>query len=154
MKKIIYLSGDHAGFELKEKLKPFLEKLGYEIEDFGPHEYNSKDDYPDFAIPMSKAVSKSRNSLGLIIAGSGIGEVIASNKVKGIRSVLFHAWAKKTRKFLETSKIHDNANILCIGSRFVTFREAKKGIKIWLETSFKGETRHKRRLAKISRIEK
>lgn len=153
MKKTIYISGDHAGFKLKEKLKTFLEKLNYNVKDFGPEKYNSKDDYPDFVIPMSKAVSKNKNSLGIILAGSGIGEVIASNKIKNIRSVLFHAWTSKTKKFLETSKIHDNTNILCIGSRFVSIEEAKKGIKIWLKTNFKNGLRHKRRLNKISKIE-
>tara|TARA_Y100000310_G_C20468502_1_gene708827 strand:- start:406 stop:873 length:468 start_codon:yes stop_codon:yes gene_type:complete len=145
----IYLSGDHAGFNLKKKVLSYLEKRGYSIEDFGPNKYNSKDDYPDFVVPMAKKVAKDKNSRGIVIAGSGIGEVIASNKIKGIRSVLFHGKANK--KFLETSRIHDNTNVLCLGSRFVNEGESKKGINIWLKTEFKGEIRHKRRLKKIER---
>lgn len=146
-KKTVFISGDHAGFKLKEKLKPFLEKKEFILIDLGPFEYNLKDDYPDFVIPMAKKVAKHKNSVGIVIAGSGIGEVIASNRVGGVRAVLFHGKANK--KFLETSRIHDNTNVLCFGSRFVTEAEAKKGIKIWLDTKFTGQARHKRRLKKI-----
>jgi len=148
----VYIGGDHAGFELKEKVKDYIKKLGYALEDVGPFKYDPEDDYPDYTIPLAKKVTKDKNSRGIIIAGSGIGEVIASNKVNGIRAVLFHGKANKF--FLETSRIHNDTNILCFGSRFVSLRQAKKGIRIWLNTKFSKEERHKRRLDKISKYEK
>jgi len=147
----IYIAGDHAGFMLKEKLKPWLEKQGYRVIDLGPFKYNSKDDYPDFVIPMAKAVAKSRDSLGIVIAGSGIGETIAANKVKSIKAVLYHG---KSPDLITMSKLHDNANILCMGSRFVKKRDAIKSIELWLKTSFSNAARHKRRLRKIDLFEK
>jgi ribose 5-phosphate isomerase B len=149
----IYISCDHAGFEYKEKLKSWLERQSYSVEDLGPKTYDPKDDYPDYTFPLAEKVSKDKNSKGIIIAGSGIGEVIAANKVKNIRAVLFHS-KDNLKKFIETSIIHDNTNILSFGSRFVTLDQAKKGIKIWLNTKFKNEKRHKRRLEKISKYEK
>jgi|SRR3989344_4185023 len=148
-KKKIYLSGDHAGFKLKEKISAFLEKKGFEVKDFGPKEYNPGDDYPDFVIPMAKAVAKD-NIRGIIIAGSGQGEAIAANKIKGIRAGLYEG---DSTKIVFAGRSHDDINILCFGSRFVTEREAKKAITIFLETKFEGG-RHKRRLNKIKKIEK
>lgn len=148
----IYIGGDHAGFELKEKVKAWLERQGHKVIDFGPFEYEKEDDYPDFTIPLAEKVSVDKKSRGIVIAGSGIGEVIASNKVKGIRSVLFYGKADKF--FLETSRKHDGTNILCFGSRFVSFEEAKKAIKIWLATDFSREKRHIRRLGKIEKYER
>jgi len=148
MKFKIYIAGDHAGFKLKEKLKPWLEKKGYTIKDFGPHKYNSKDDYPDFVIPMARAVKKEKNSVGLIIAGSGQGEAIATNKIKGIRTALYHGGSTK---IVQTGRAHDDANVLAFGSRFVTENEAKRAIDLFLNTKFEGG-RHKRRLKKFERF--
>jgi ribose 5-phosphate isomerase B len=147
--KKIYLSGDHAGFKLKEKLKSFFMKKRFEIEDFGPKEYNDDDDYPDFVIPMAKKVAKDKKSRGIIIAGSGQGEAIASNKIKGIRAGLYYGGALKIVKY---GRSHDNTNILCFGSRFVNEQEAKKAINTFLKTKFESG-RHLRRLKKIARIE-
>ena len=144
MKKI-YLSGDHAGFKLKEKLKPWLEKKGFKIKDFGPLKYNKNDDYPDFVIPMARAVKKDKNSVGIIIAGSGQGESIATNKIKGIRTALYHGGSTK---IVHTGRAHDDANVLAFGSRFVTESEAKKAINIFLNTKFE-KGRHARRLRKV-----
>ncbi len=147
----IYVSGDHAGFEMKEKVKSWLSEKGYGVEDFGPLEYDKNDDYPDFVIPMAEAVSHGgQSAFGIVIAGSGIGETIATNKVKGIRAVLYHG---KSPEIITTSKIHDNANILCLGSRFLNLKEMKSAIELWLKTDFTGEERHKRRLGKISKYE-
>ena len=147
----IYIAGDHAGFKLKEKIKKYFDKKNISYKDFGPHRYNSKDDYPDFVIPMAKAVAKSRGSLGIVVAGSGIGETIAANKVKSIKAVLYHG---KSPDLITTSKLHDNANILCMGSRFVKKRDAIKSIELWLKTPFSNAARHKRRLRKIDLFEK
>ena len=147
MKKI-YISGDHAGFKLKEKLKPWLEKKGFTVKDLGPHKYNPKDDYPDFVIPMARAVKKEKNSVGLIMAGSGQGEAIATNKIKGIRTALYHGGSTK---IVHTGRAHDDANILSFGSRFVTESEAKKAINVFLKTKFLGG-RHRRRLRKFEKL--
>ena len=147
MKKL-YLSGDHAGFKLKEKLKPWLEKKGFKIKDFGPLKYNKDDDYPDFVIPMARAVKNNKNSVGIIIAGSGQGESIATNKIKGIRTALYHGGSTK---IIQTGRKHDNVNVLSFGSRFVTESEAKKAISIFLKTKFEGG-RHARRLNKFGKL--
>jgi len=147
MKKI-YLAGDHAGFKLKEKLKLYLEKLGYLVEDLGPLEYNPKDDYPDFVIPLAKKVAKEKNSRGIILAGSGEGEIIAANRIQGARAVLYYG-SKNPEKILKLSRAHNNSNILSMGARFLTEKEIKKAVKIWLNAPFSDGTRHKRRLGKI-----
>lgn len=147
MKKI-YLSGDHAGFKLKEKLKSFLNKKGYVIKDLGPFEYNSKDDYPDFVIPMAKKVAKDKNSRGIIIAGSGQGEVIAANRIKGARAALFYGG---NPNILKLSRAHNDSNILSLGARFLTEKEIKNAISIWLKAPFSNAIRHKRRLRKLEK---
>ena len=143
MKKV-YLSGDHAGFYLKEKLRDFLRKKGFEIRDFGPYAYDKNDDYPDFVIPMAKAVKKDK-VFGLVIAGSGEGEAIAINKLKGIRAPVYHG---KNLKIIKTTREHNDANILCIGARFVSEKESKKAVEIFLRTKF-AKGRHERRLKKF-----
>ena len=149
MKQTIFLSGDHAGFKLKEKLKKFLEKKGFTVRDFGPHKYNKNDDYPDFVIPMARALIKDKNKVrGIIIAGSGQGEAIAVNKIKGIRATLYHGG---NTKIVKVTREHNDANVLSFGSRFVTENEAKKAIDIFLKTPF-GKGRHKRRLKKFAKF--
>jgi ribose 5-phosphate isomerase B len=146
MAKTIYISGDHAGFKLKEKLKPWLEKKGYSVKDFGPSKYNKEDDYSDFVIPMAKAVSKSKNKIrGIIMAGSGQGEVIAANRIRGARAALFYGG---NTNILKLSRAHNNSNILSLGARFLNETQAKKAIDVWLKAKFSNATRHKRRLAK------
>ncbi len=147
MKKI-YVSGDHAGFKLKEKLTKYLEKQKFVVEDMGPHKYDSKDDYPDFVIPMARKVARSKGR-GIVIAGSGQGEAIAVNKVKGIRGGLYSG---KDIKIIETGRAHDDINVLCFGSRFVSESEAKKAINVFLNTKFEGG-RHRRRVAKVRRLD-
>lgn len=150
MTKKIYLSGDHAGFKLKEKLKEWLEKKGFEINDFGPHFYKKDDDYPDFVIPMAKAMikDKSKNVKGIIIAGSGMGEAIAVNKIKGIRGAVYHG---KNIGIIKTTREHNDSNVLCMGSRFVKENEMKKAIELFLKTKFKSG-RHLRRLKKYEKF--
>lgn len=147
MTKKIFLSGDHAGFEVKAKLKSWLARKGYEVRDFGPLVYKKGDDYPDYVMPMAKSMvkDKSKDSRGIIIAGSGMGEAIAVNKLKGIRAAVYHG---KALKFISTTREHNDANVLCMGARFVKFEEMKKAIDIFLKTKFAGG-RHKRRLGKF-----
>jgi len=145
--KRIYISGDHAGFKLKEKLKPWLEKKGFKIKDFGPHKYDSKDDYPDFVIPMARAVVKNKVR-GIIMAGSGQGEIIAANRVKGARATLFYGG---NTNILKLSRAHNDSNILSLGARFLNEKQVHKSIEVWLKAPFSNATRHKRRLMKNDR---
>ena len=147
----IYLSGDHAGFKLKEKLKIYLEKKGYSVEDCGPFQFNSEDDYPDFVIPMAKKVAKDKDSRGIIMAGSGQGETIAANRINGARCALFYGG---NPNILKLSKSHNNSNILSLGARFLKYDEVIKAVNIWLKAPFSNATRHKRRLKKIERYTK
>lgn len=147
MKKQIYISGDHAGFKLKEKLKFWLNGKGFKVKDFGPEKYNKDDDYPDFVIPMARAVVKDKVR-GLIAAGSGQGENIAVNKIKGVKCALYHGGSPR---IVKTGRAHDDANVLCFGSRFVTESEAKRAIDLFLNTKFEGG-RHLRRIRKVGRL--
>lgn len=142
----IYLGGDHAGFELKEKLKTFLNNLGHKIEDKGPYQYNSDDDYPDFIKPVAQAVADEEDSFGIIIGGSGQGEAMVANRIKGIRAAVYYGGPEE---IIKLSKEHNNANILSLGGRFLTFEQAQKAVKLWLETGFSAEERHQRRINKI-----
>ena len=148
----IYIGTDHAGFELKEELKIFLEKLGCEVEDKGAYEFNEADDYPDFIFPVVKAVAediaRDLGSRGIVIGGSGQGEAIVANKVKGIRAaVVYDEYSS------EMSRKHNDANIISLGNRTLTISKAKELVKLWLETPFSNEERHKRRIEKIKAIE-
>ncbi|HNW71633.1 MAG TPA: RpiB/LacA/LacB family sugar-phosphate isomerase [Candidatus Paceibacterota bacterium] len=158
----IYLGADHAGFELKEKLKVYLGELGYEVEDKGNSKYEQDDDYPDFIKKVAEAVSGDVESKGIIIGGSGQGEAICANKIKGIRAVVFYGPkepinpvdinGKKsvdTFEIIKLSREHNNANILSLGLRFITEDEAKFAIELFLNTKFSGEERHIRRINKI-----
>ena len=144
MNKTIVLATDHAGFELKEHVKKFLLKKGFEIKDFGALDYDALDDYPDFIIPASKFVSKNK-LIGIIFGGSGQGEAIAANRIKGIRAVVFY---NGPDDIIELSRMHNNANILSIGARFVDNHRAEEIINLWLSTTFE-EGRHQKRISKL-----
>lgn len=159
----IFLGTDHAGFGLKEKLKIFLQELGYEMEDMGNFVYDDHDDYPDFVRQVAGAVAKNPdNDRGIVLGGSGQGEAMVCNKVKGIRAAVFYGSPGKTlgvdgetpsveegEQIIRLSREHNNANILALGARFLSEEEAKKTVKLWLETDFSNEERHKRRIAKL-----
>ena len=144
MNKTIVLATDHAGFELKEHVKKFLLEKGFEIKDFGALEYDALDDYPDFIIPASKFVSENK-LIGIIFGGSGQGEAIAANRIKGIRAVVFY---NGPDDIIELSRMHNNANILSIGARFVDNHRAEEIINLWLSTTFE-EGRHQKRISKL-----
>lgn len=146
---MILIASDHAGFNLKEKLKPYLEKLGYQVKDMGNFIYNKQDDYPDWILPVAREVSKDPDNLkGIILGGSGQGEAIVANRIKGVRAVVFYGGPEK---IIRLSREHNNANILSLGARFLSEKEAKKAVKIWLETKFLKEERHLRRIKKIDK---
>lgn len=148
--ELILLASDHAGFELKEKIKEHLVKKNIAFQDLGPFNLNKDDDYPDFIIPCAEKVAKIKNSLGIILGGSGQGEAIAANKVKGIRVAVVYNYNKS---IIKLSKEHNNANILSIGARFLTEKQAIQTIDLWLKTRFSKEKRHVRRLKKIQHYE-
>ena len=144
MNKTIVLATDHAGFELKEHVKKFLSEKGYDIKDFGALEYDGLDDYPDFILPAAKYISEHK-LIGIIFGGSGQGEAMAANRIKGIRAAVFY---NGPDEIVELSRLHNNANILSIGARFVSNQEVEKVIEIWLSTDFE-EGRHKKRINKL-----
>jgi len=152
----IYIGSDHAGYEMKEKLKTFLVSLGYEVEDRGAFEFNKDDDYPDFVKPVAEAVVADKNSMGIILGASGQGEAICANKIKGARAVVYYGSNGLQRDIkgkmlgiITSTRKHNDANILSLGARFISLRRAKKVVKVFLETKFSGDERHVRRINKI-----
>ncbi|MEM8893719.1 MAG: ribose 5-phosphate isomerase B [Bacteroidota bacterium] len=139
----IAIGGDHAGYQYKEALKPFIEELGHEVKDFGPYSDESAD-YPDFVHPLSTAVEKKECDFGILICGSGNGVAITANKHQGIRAVL--CWLDELASL---ARQHNNANVLCMAARFTELDLVKQMTKTFLSTDFEGG-RHERRVSKIS----
>ena len=146
----IYIASDHAGFYLKKQLIQYFGVKGLEIEDMGPYELNEADDYPDFIIPCAQKVAQDKSGKGIVIGGSGQGEAIAANKVKGIRAALYYGGKIDIVRF---AREHNDTNVLSLGARFLTADEAKKAVSIWLETEFDKASRHQRRHDKIAKFE-
>ncbi len=146
----IYLAADHAGFQLKEKIKEFLTKEGYKVEDCGAYEMNPEDDYPDFISIAAKAVSSDPESSGIILGGSGQGEAIVANKFNNVRAIVYYG---PPEEIINLSRVHNDANVLSLGARFLNETQALEAVNTWLGTSFEGEERHVRRISKISSIE-
>ena len=115
MNKTIVLATDHAGFELKEHVKQFLSEKGFQIKDFGAHQYDALDDYPDFIIPAAKFISDNQ-LIGIIFGGSGQGEAMAANRIKGVRAAVFY---NGQDEIVQLSRFHNNAKILSNGPRFL-----------------------------------
>jgi|Deesub1362A_J573_1020465.scaffolds.fasta_scaffold00077_23 RpiB/LacA/LacB family sugar-phosphate isomerase len=143
----VFIGSDHAGFKLKEQIKEYLAELGVDYEDLGNHELDPHDDYPDYALKVAEKVAETK-SRGILICDSGVGVCIVANKVKGIRAV-----NAGSVRIAEMSRRHNNTNVLCLGQDYVTVDEAKDIVKAWLETEFSSESRHHRRVDKITRIE-
>ena len=141
----IHLATDHAGLELKEKVKLYLSDLNYEVIDHGAYEYDALDDYPDFIFPCANAVSNDPESKGIILGGSGQGEAMAANRVKGVRAAVFY---NGPEEIIKLSRQHNNANILSLGARFMSEEEMYKIIEVWLSTDFESG-RHQRRIEKL-----
>lgn len=152
----IYIAADHAGFYLKKQLVEYLKLKNYEVEDMGAYKMNEVDDYPDFIIPCAKKVSSDTGSesVGIVIGGSGQGEAIVANKVKGIRAAVYYGSpsASSGSVIPRLAKEHNNANVLSLGARFMNSDDAKKAVTAWLDAKFEGG-RHIKRLEKISKIE-
>ena len=143
----IYIAADHAGFKLKNYLIEELHVGGYDIEDCGAFDYDPLDDYPDFIIPVAEKVANESNSRGIIIGGSGQGEAMAANRIQGARAVVYYDGPVDIVKL---SRLHNNANILSIGARFLSPEKATEILNIWLIEEFEGG-RHENRINKLDR---
>jgi len=144
----IHIGSDHAGLEFKNELITHLVVNGHDVTDHGPYEYDALDDYPDFCIPCAEAVAKDETSLGIVLGGSGNGEQIAANKVKGVRAAL--VWSIETAKL---AREHNNANVISLGQRLHDADFVKQLIDTFIATKFPGDERHVRRIDKISHYE-
>ncbi len=160
----IYIGSDHVGYEFKEKLKKYLSELnlGYEIEDKGAFQYDKDDDYPDFIRPVAEAVAGNSESRGIILGGSGQGEAMCANRVSGARTAEFYGEAvakeaidisgQKSADSFEIIKLavlHNHANILSLGVRFLSEDQIKFAIELFLSTKFSTDERHIRRVKKL-----
>ncbi|MGJ8529020.1 ribose 5-phosphate isomerase B [Maritalea sp.] len=141
----IAIGTDHAGFLYKEKIKAFLISLGHEVKDFGTFN-DASCDYPDFIIPVAQAVSSGEYKKGIVLGGSGNGEAIAANKVKGIRCAV--CWNSISA---EMARRHNDANVLSLGQRMIEEEKLLDIVQTWLETAFDGG-RHQRRIEKIQEM--
>ena len=141
MKKIV-IASDHAGYSLKEYVKKFLNRKKLQIKDVGANS-NEKVDYPDYAHKLSKVIKKNQNSIGVLICGSGQGMIMAANKHKNIRAALCY-----NVKSTKLSRLHNDANVITLGSRLISKKNALKYLNIFLKTKFEGG-RHKKRIRKI-----
>lgn len=146
MPKKIFLASDHAGFELKEALMPFLREHGYEPEDLGPFTNDPADDYPDTVLPVALKIAEVKSGRGIVIGGSGQGEAIVCNRLRGVRAAVYYGGNKEV---LKLSREHNDANVLSLGARFLPQEEAKEAVLLWLETQFSNEERHVRRIQKL-----
>ena len=143
----IFIASDHAGFDLKKYLKDYLESLDFSVEDLGNLKLDPNDDYPDFVAKAVRSVVKNPQSVAIVIGGSGQGEAMAANKIKGIRAaVLYDEYSARM------SRSHNDANVASLGERDISPEKAKELIKIWIETPFSHEDRHKRRIEKIDKL--
>ncbi len=150
----VYFGADHGGFSLKEVLKPYVQSLGYDVEDMGAYALDMKDDYPVFVQAAArKVVEDPHNNRAIVIGGSGQGEAFAANRIKGVRAVVYYGEPAhtqvdadgKTLDMITSTREHNNSNILSLAGRFLTEEEAKNAVKRWLATPYGGNERHERR---------
>ena len=141
----IHLATDHAGLDLKNIIKNHLIEKEYYVEDHGAYEYDAGDDYPDFIFPCAKSVANDKESRGIILGGSGQGEAMAANRIKGCRAAVFYNGPKE---IVTLSREHNNANVLSLGARFMDENDIFDVIGLWLKESFEGG-RHQRRIDKL-----
>jgi len=145
----IGIAADHGAFELKESIAAQLKEAGYEITDFGAYAYDKDDDFPDFVIPLAKAVSEGKVERGIAICGSGVGACIAANKVPGVRAALI------TETYSAHQGVeHDDMNVICLGGRVIGPVLVWEIIQSFLGARYEGKERQLRRMAKVATLEK
>ena len=144
----VHIGSDHAGFELKAHLVAWLEEQQYDVVDHGPVEFDPVDDDPPYVLRAAQAVVNDRGSLGIVLGGSGNGEQIAANKVRGVRAAL--AWTDDTATL---AREHNDANVVSLGARMHTSDEATRMVELFLTTPFSGDPRHSRRIEMIDQFE-
>ena len=142
----IHLATDHAGLELKNIIKEHLKENGHDVTDHGAHEYDALDDYPDFIFPCAKSVAADPESRGIILGGSGQGEAMTANRIKGVRAAVFY---NGPEEIVKLSREHNNANVIAFGGRMIGIETARDCLNIFLNTEFEGG-RHERRVDKLS----
>ena len=143
------VAADHGGFELKAQLTAALKTAGYEVVDFGAHELVTGDDYPDFVVPLAKAVATGEVTRGLAICGSGVGACVAANKVPGVRAALI------TDPFSAHQGVEDDdMNVMCLGGLVTGYALSWDLVRTFLGARFKGDERFRRRLAKVAGLER
>lgn len=151
----IYIGTDHAGLAQKERIVEYLKNAGYEVVDCGAHEYDEGDDYPDYIIPVARAVSQNPNNVkGIILGGSGQGEAMTANRFLHVRASVFYGdmlSISHNVSILEFSRKDNDANILSIGARFVSDDQAVEAVRAWLDMPFSNNERHKRRIQKMDK---
>jgi ribose 5-phosphate isomerase B len=145
----VHLGSDHAGFELKAALVARLQELGHQPVDHGPQTFDAQDDYPPYVLAAAAAAAAEPDSRGIVIGGSGNGEAIAANKVRGVRAAL--AFSDETARL---GREHNNANVVSLGARMYPEADAVRFAEIFLATDFTGEERHVRRLAMLDDYER
>jgi ribose 5-phosphate isomerase B len=145
----VHIGGDHAAYELQRALVDWLTEEGHDVVDHGARQYDELDDYPVFVLRAAEGVAADEGSLGVVLGGSGNGEQIAANKVKGIRAALCY-----NAELAQLARQHNDAQVISIGGRFNTVDEAKEMVKVFLETPFSGAERHQRRLDMVSDYER
>jgi ribose 5-phosphate isomerase B len=161
----ISLAADHTGFEQLKDLKEYFESMGHECINYGPASLNINDDYPDFIFKAAEAVAKKECERGIILGGSGQGEAMAANRLKGVRCAVFYGPAVVGRiidvngrvssspyEIVKLSREHNDSNMLSLAARFVAMVDMKQVVKLWLETPFTEQPRHVRRIDKIDRL--
>jgi ribose 5-phosphate isomerase B len=141
----IAIASDHAGFNYKEKIKKYLEKKGHEITDFGT-DSDKRCDYPDFIFPAAGAVANGECERGIVLGGSGNGEAMAANRIKRVRCAV--CWNEKSAKL---ASAHNNANMISMGQRMISIKQAYAIVDAWLSTAFEGG-RHIPRIEKLDEI--
>src|SRR5271166_1032614 len=142
------IGADHGGFEMKQQLAKLLAKEGHEVVDFGNKVYDKDDDYPDFPLPLARAVASKEVERGILVCGSGVGASVAANKVSGARAALCHD-DYSARQGVED----DHMNILCLGGRTMGIEVAWDCVRNFLSATFSGAARHRRRLEKVKQLE-
>ncbi len=147
----IILAADHAGFELKNKIKGLLITEGFEVEDLGAHTLVPDDNYPEIMLPVAmRIVSQPENTKAIIFGKSGQGEAIICNRIPGVRAVVYYG---KALEIIRLSRLHNDANVLSIGAGFVEEEEAYEAVKLWISTSFSQESRHTKRIEMLDSIQ-